>query len=116
MIQIRPRSSNVIATGLTMSGSPATSSTVEALGHRHLLDRFVRRQRRPRRLVLGVGMTRSASEPGLCPPVAQFMAAASAAATARFFGIIILSAACFVPKGGMLGPLGVGRGTSSISS
>ena len=27
MIQIRPRSSKVIATGLTMSGSPATSST-----------------------------------------------------------------------------------------
>jgi hypothetical protein len=43
------------------------------------------------------------------------MAAAIAAATARFIGIIILSAACLVAKGGMLGPLGVGRGTSSIS-
>ena len=54
MIQIRPRSSNVIATGLTMSGSLATSSTREALGHRHLRDRLGRRQRRAGRLVLGV--------------------------------------------------------------
>ena len=32
VIQIRPRSSNVIATGLTMSGSLATSSTVNPSG------------------------------------------------------------------------------------
>ena len=32
MIQIRPRSSNVIATGLTMSGSAATTSTVKPGG------------------------------------------------------------------------------------
>ena len=32
VIQIRPRSSKVMATGLTMSGSPATSSTVKPSG------------------------------------------------------------------------------------
>ena len=32
MIQIRPRSSKVIATGLTMSGSAATTSTVKPGG------------------------------------------------------------------------------------
>ena len=52
VIQMRPRSSKVIAMGLTMSGSLATSSTREALGHRHLAEGFLRRVRLVRRLVL----------------------------------------------------------------
>ena len=49
MIQIRPRSSNVIATGLTMSGSRATSSTVNprAPSSANRLGRRERRSRRP---------------------------------------------------------------------
>ena len=55
MIQIRPRSSNVIATGLMMSGSAATTSTVKARRDRHRSGRLGRRARRVGRLVLTVG-------------------------------------------------------------
>ena len=55
VIQIRPRSSKVMATGLTMSGSAATSSTRKPGGHGHRPDRLGRRSRRVGRPVLAVG-------------------------------------------------------------